>query len=83
MSCACSLMIWIASLYRVVITLYPNVHICGETSAVVIIPEALRASPGVLTQDADLDFSQQDQMCDIYVPSCLGPLESETLWQFK
>lgn len=56
----CRLMIWIASLYRVVITLYPNVHICGETLAGVIIPGALRASPGVLTQDADLDFSQQD-----------------------
>lgn len=46
-------MIRIASLYRVVVTLYPNVHICGEASAVVVIP-------GVLTQDADLDFSQQD-----------------------
>lgn len=37
MSCACSLMIWIASLYKVAITLYPK-------SAVVIIPEALPAS---------------------------------------
>lgn len=53
-------MIWIASLFRVVIALYPKVHICGETPAVVIIPEALWASPGVLTQDADLNFSQQE-----------------------
>lgn len=53
-------MIWIASLYRVVIALYPNVHIRGETPAVVIIPEALWVSPGVLTQDVDLNFSQPD-----------------------
>lgn len=80
MSCACSLMIWIASLLPYILTYTLD---RGETSAAVIIPEAFRASPGVLTQDAGLDFSQQDEMCDIYVPSCLRPLKSEILRLFK